>query len=220
MADQALDAAQRLGEREDLGPLDEPRRARRAIAELDADHPAEARHLAAGEVVLRDGTGGRGSRHAATSGVRARATARSAARWRRAGASAGRGSWCRADASQQSNGPGTAPAAFWMKPMRSARSSGWTSRAGRRSCRCGRSGTWSSSGARCRRRARADAGRTASRTCCPPRTAHRRVRAIAARRPGRTRRIIGIGRRLDVDHPRGGRDGIGDPLRVGRCPRT
>src|SRR2546422_9188954 len=51
MADEAFDTAQRLGEDEDLGALHHaPRPA--YVAQLDAQHPAESRHLSAGEVVL------------------------------------------------------------------------------------------------------------------------------------------------------------------------
>src|SRR3989442_5801332 len=52
VADETLDAAQRLGEREDLRVLHEvPRPAH--VAQFYAQHPAEPRHLPAGEVVLR-----------------------------------------------------------------------------------------------------------------------------------------------------------------------
>src|SRR5437879_5596560 len=50
--DQALHAAQRLGQREDPGALDEAPRPLQA-PELQADHAAEPFHLAAGELVLR-----------------------------------------------------------------------------------------------------------------------------------------------------------------------
>src|SRR5438445_8995119 len=52
MADQAFYAAERFRERKDLGPPDEaPGNGR--IAQLDADHPAEALHLTRRQVVLR-----------------------------------------------------------------------------------------------------------------------------------------------------------------------
>src|SRR4029077_6370838 len=52
MPDQAFDAAERFRERKDLGPPDEAP-GNGCVAQLDADHPAEALHLTRRQVVLR-----------------------------------------------------------------------------------------------------------------------------------------------------------------------
>ncbi len=149
MADQALHAAQGLGEREDLGALGEPRAFSSARARCDTMPPKPA-HLAAGQVVLRVG------RQAGV--VNARCTLAvllSHCAIRRPLASCWRIRSGRVLVprrhNQQSNGPGTAPAAFWMNPSPLGHVVAGAPRAARRSCRCGRSGTWWWSGARCRR---------------------------------------------------------------------
>src|SRR5579883_403983 len=55
MLDQALDAAETLGQGEDLDALEEAPRRRQIAGELDRHHAAEALHLAARERVLRMG---------------------------------------------------------------------------------------------------------------------------------------------------------------------
>src|SRR5260370_38362014 len=53
MLDQALDAAEAVGEREDLDALQEARRLGEPALELDRHHAAMAMHLAARQRVLR-----------------------------------------------------------------------------------------------------------------------------------------------------------------------
>ena len=204
--DQAFHAAQRFGQREDPGPLRRTSRARAASPRSMRDHAAEAAHLAAGQLVLRMATAGRGSRPSATSGASASQSA-----MRRPLASC-----CRIrsgsvlvprSASQQSIGPGTAPAAFWRKPSRSARSSRRRHQQPAHHVAVavevlGR-GVEDDVGAR----TRAGAGSTAWRRCCPPtkRSPRAWVEVADGREVGQDHHRVGG--RLAVDQPGGRGDG-------------
>ena len=154
--DQRLDAAERLRQREELRRVRDraSRRGWRKLTMPQKPGPAD---------VLTPGAAAQDLHH------RARALAACAA-IRRCSVRSPR---C---TRKQSNGPGTAPIAFWTKRTRSW-SSGRARSPRRRRHRSGRRGTSSSSARRSRRRARAGAGSPAWRTCCRPRRARRRLRA-------------------------------------------
>ena len=124
---------------------------------------------------------------------------------------------------KQSNGPGTAPTAFWTKRTCSCSPGSRDDRPRRRPCPSGRRGTSSSSGPRRRRRAPAGAGRPASRTCCRPPPA-RRPRARP--RPRCRRRcssgLVGVSTQTSAVSARTARSsrvevGLVDQV-VARCP--
>ena len=190
VADQALHAAERLGQREDPCRLDEaarPARRRR----LERDHAAESAHLPAGELVLRMGRAAPGS---TPSGRPARSASHSATR-PAVGVVLPHAQRQRLDAAERQ------PAVHRAGHRRPPRSGGsrsarpgrrGASRAARRPCRCGRSGTWWWSGAPRRRRTRAAAGSTgvAKVLSTTNRSPRAWVRSPTAARS--TRSIIGL----------------------------
>ena len=127
--DQALDAAEALGERPDLRPRDEVDRLLLRLDE-ERDHPAEVAHLPRGDLVPRM-FGQPGIQHLADGRAPA-GTRRPRARSRSAGASGRASVFSPRSTSQESNGPGTAPSDFCRKRRRSASSSGRSCRRSRR----------------------------------------------------------------------------------------
>ena len=116
MLDQAFDAAEALGQREQLGALEEALGAGEVAVELDRDHAAEAVHLRAWRARAADGWRGRDRSRARTSGA-ALQPARDLQRVLRNGAP------CAAPASSGRAGPGSCRTGRRSRRWRSAGSS-------------------------------------------------------------------------------------------------
>ncbi len=119
--DQALDAPEALGQREDPGPLADAQCGRLPSPKGEAHHASVRPHLPAGRLVAVM-AGERRMQHRGHGRVRNAASRPRPERWLQ---------WrsMRMDrvmtprcTRKQSKGPGTAPAAFWRNPMRSASS--------------------------------------------------------------------------------------------------
>ena len=198
--DQRLDAAERLGQREQLRPLADLQRGVLAVPQPERDHPAEAGHLLAPRRRARGASGSPGYSTAATAGWPSRNSATRAAL-----------AECRSirtprvlrlrSTSHESNGLGHRAHRVLVVGQPLAELGVARRRARRRRRRSARRGTWSSSGRRRPRRASAAAAGRARRRCCRRRAA-RRPRA----RPPRWRSMSvmfeqRVGRRLAPDHP-------------------
>ena len=152
--DQRLDAAERLGEREQLASRGDRRPRRDGGTQTIPEKPGQRTSDTPGAL--------------AQPARRPRAPFSACAAMRRCSVRSPR--WTR----KQSSGPGTAPIAFCTKRTRSCSARVAHDRPRRRRRPSARRGTSSSSARPRRRRARAGAGRRASRTCCRPRRARRR----------------------------------------------
>ena len=210
VADQRLDAAEALAEREQARRFAELARRRLAAAQLDREHAAEAAHLAARELVPRmlrqagvvdaRDLGAARRRNSAT-----RAALRSCSRMRRASVFAPR------SVSQASHGPGTPPVALRVNWSRFASSSSSTTMAPpitsecppmylvvecRATCAPSASGFW-----------RKGVAKVLSTTSCAPRR-----RAISPQAAMSIEAQQRVGRALDPEHARRGLERLVDLL--------